>query len=49
MNWEQKAVTACKSKSLEVVGLEGGWVFVKDLNENIYPVGKDVVATWIDD
>jgi hypothetical protein len=48
MNWEQGAVLVCKElKGLEVVGFEGGWVFVKDNKNKIYPVRESIVAEWI--
>lgn len=47
ITWEQKAIMACKEKGLDVVGFEGGWVFVKDKNETIYPLLEETVAKWI--
>lgn len=49
LTWEQKAVKVCADRGLEVVqyGFEGGWVFVKNTDGKIFPIGEDVVARWI--
>lgn len=48
-SWEFRAMEACRERGLEVLpyGFEGGWVFVRNKNGEIFPVGEDIVAKWI--
>lgn len=47
MTWEQQATLACREWKLEVVGFEGGYVFVKNYLGDIHPLDEVVVAKWI--
>lgn len=46
MDWEKRAVIACTEKGLEIVSYEGGYVFVKDSQGEVYPIIESVIATW---
>ncbi|MBF8418933.1 hypothetical protein [Heyndrickxia coagulans] len=46
MNWEKKAVIACKKRGLYVLGFEAGYVFVKDNDGEIFPINEYTVADW---
>lgn len=47
MNWEQQAVITCREKGIEVVGFEGGLVFVKGECDEVFAVLEETVAKWI--
>lgn len=49
LTWKQLAHNICEEKGLTVQGFDGGYVFVKDKDEKIFPVGETIVAQWIDE
>ena len=47
MNWEQKAVIACRKRGFYLVGFEDWFVFMKTEDGEVFPVLEETVAKWI--